>query len=155
MAMVSDLANVGGLEAFGALDYLELHIVSLGQRSETFGDDGGVVHEHVLPTLLRDEPESLRIIEPLDRALRHCRNLLKGSPRAPGKHPALVAGRKRPKKKPPGPRVRPADTDSTMQGRDRAVHAIRSCAERDLSIRRDSAEYHAGGPQLMVQEPSL
>jgi hypothetical protein len=43
-----------------------------------------VVDEHVFATVLRYKTEPLRIIEPLDRTLRHCCNLLKGSPRAPG-----------------------------------------------------------------------
>jgi hypothetical protein len=89
---ILDLANVGGLKTLGAFDYLELHIVSFGQRAESFGDDGGVVNEDIFTTVLRDEAEPLCVIEPLNRALRHCYNLLKGSPQAPGKPPALVAG---------------------------------------------------------------
>jgi hypothetical protein len=42
--------------------------------------------------------EPLRIIEPLNRALRHCYNLLKGSPKAPGEPPVVVTGLKAPKK---------------------------------------------------------
>ena len=44
------------------------------------GDNGRVVHEYILATVLRDETEPLCVIEPLDRALRHCYNLLKREP---------------------------------------------------------------------------
>jgi hypothetical protein len=50
------------------------------------------VNENILAAVLRDESEPLCVIEPLDRALRHCCNLLKGSPQAPGKPPAYIAG---------------------------------------------------------------
>ena len=81
---------------FGPLDDLELHVVAFGQGAEALRDDGGVMHEHVLAPVLRDEAEPLGIIEPLDRALRHCCNLLKGEPAGSGETPALVAGEKRP-----------------------------------------------------------
>ena len=89
---MSDLADVGGLEALGTLHDLELHVVALGEGTESLGDDGGVMNEYVLAAVLRDEAEPLCVIEPLDRALRQCCNLLKGSPRAPGKLPAFVTG---------------------------------------------------------------
>src|SRR5918992_2076348 len=97
----SDLADVGGLEPLGPLDDLELHAVALGKRAEAFGDDCGVMNEDVLATILCDEAEPLCVIEPLDRALRHCCNLLKREPVGPGgKPPAGVAGfEKKPQKK--------------------------------------------------------
>jgi hypothetical protein len=58
-----------------------------------------VVDEDILSTVLRDEAEPLCIIEPLNRSLRHCYNLLKREPEGPGgKPPAVVAGLKAPKK---------------------------------------------------------
>jgi hypothetical protein len=56
------------------------------------------VNENILATILSDETEPLCIIEPLNRALRHCYNLLKGSPKAPGEPPVVVTGLKAPKK---------------------------------------------------------
>jgi hypothetical protein len=79
-AGVSDLTDVRGLEALGAFDHLELNVVSFGQRPEAIGDDCRVVDEYVFATVLRDEAEPLRIIEPLYRTLRHCCNLLKREP---------------------------------------------------------------------------
>jgi hypothetical protein len=38
------------------------------------------MHEDILTTVLRDEAKPLCVIEPLDRALRHCCNLLKREP---------------------------------------------------------------------------
>jgi hypothetical protein len=83
----SDLADVGSLETLRPLDDLELHVVALGQRAEAFGDDCGVMNEDVLATILRDETEPLCVIEPLDRALRHCCNLLTGEPAGSGETP--------------------------------------------------------------------
>jgi hypothetical protein len=93
---VSDLTDIRGLEALGAFDHLEFHVVSFGKRTEAIGDYRRVVNEYVLATVLRDEAKPLRIIEPLDRALRHCCDLLKGSPKAPGETPAGLAGLKNP-----------------------------------------------------------
>src|SRR3954469_17400819 len=97
----SDLANVRGLEPFRAFDHLELHVVSFGKRAEAVGDDCRVVDEDIFATILRYETEPLRIIEPLDRTLRHCCNLLKREPSGPGEPPAGLAGLKTPKKSRP------------------------------------------------------
>src|ERR1041385_3046175 len=78
----SDLLDVRGLEALRTVDDLELHRVALTERAEAVRLDGGVVDEDILATVLRDEPEALRVVEPLDRALRHCCDLLSGSPLA-------------------------------------------------------------------------
>src|SRR5690349_10592676 len=123
----SDLADVGGLKSLGTLHDLELNVVALGERPEPLGDDGGVVHEHVFATVLRDEAKSLRIVEPLDRALRHCCNLLKREPAGSGETPGLRGRVKKPlKQKPSGPVVRPAGDSSGMQRMDFAEHSLRS-----------------------------
>ena len=88
-AGVLDLADVRGLEPLGTLDHLELYAISFGKRAEAISNDGGVVDENILATILSDEAEPLCIIEPLNRALRHCYNLLKGSPKAPGNPQSL------------------------------------------------------------------
>src|SRR5262245_21595793 len=64
----SDLGDVCRLESLGALADFELHLVVLLQRLEAFGLDGGVMHEHVRSALTLDEPEALRVVEPLDPA---------------------------------------------------------------------------------------
>ena len=50
----------------------DFHGVTLAQRPESAGFNGGEVHEHVLATFLCDEAEPLRIVEPLHGALWHC-----------------------------------------------------------------------------------
>src|SRR5439155_14545031 len=67
----SDLLDVRGLKSLGTVYAVKLDLVPFGQGTKTFHDDGGVMHEHILATVLRDESESLRVVEPLDRALRH------------------------------------------------------------------------------------
>src|SRR5262245_19757253 len=67
----SGLADVGGLKSLRAARDLELHTVALGQALESGSLDGAVVDEHVLAALLRDEAESLRIVEPLHCSLCH------------------------------------------------------------------------------------
>src|ERR671914_1106881 len=112
----SDLADVGGLEPLGPLDDLELHVVALGQRAEAFGDDCGVMNEDVLATILRDEAEPLCVIEPLDRALRHCCNLLTGEPAGSGETPDPRGRVKKPQEKSrPDSEVRPAEDESSAQ----------------------------------------
>src|SRR6185503_17981267 len=95
----SDLADVGGLKSLGTLDHLELHVVAFSERPESLRDDGGVVNENVLATFLRDEAKPLRVVEPLDRALRHCHNLLKWEPAGPGETPSPRGRVKKPQKK--------------------------------------------------------
>src|SRR6185295_4133401 len=62
----ADLDDVLGGRAFLALDDVELHAVSLGQRLEAVALDRGVMDEAVLLSILqRDETEPLAVIEPL------------------------------------------------------------------------------------------
>src|SRR5690349_3518568 len=52
------------------LHHVELHLVTLGERTEPAGLDGRVMDEAVLFAGRRgDEPEPLRVVEPLHRAL--------------------------------------------------------------------------------------
>jgi hypothetical protein len=55
------------LRAFLALRHIELHAFTLGERSMPLGDDRGLVDEYVLAVVLLNEPEALRVVEPL-----HC-----------------------------------------------------------------------------------
>src|SRR5207247_7923800 len=48
-----------------------LHLVTLGQGLEAVALNCREVHEHVLAAVLRDESESLGIVEPLHRTQRH------------------------------------------------------------------------------------
>src|SRR5262244_2809585 len=66
-----DLADVGGLEPLRAPAHLELDPITLGQALEARSLNGAEVHEHILATLLGDETEPLRIVEPLHAALSH------------------------------------------------------------------------------------
>src|ERR1043166_4574075 len=98
--------------------------------------------EHVFSTVLRDEAEPLRVIEPLYRALRHCYNLLKREPEGPGETPSPCGRVRRPLKseKPPGRWARPASEDSVVQGIHSAKHGLRLCPYWELSIRPLSEE---------------
>src|SRR6185369_8534975 len=71
-ANVRELSNgdVRGLQALGALDHVELHGCTLGQRAEALRLDRREMHENVFATLGGDEAEALRIVEPLDCAGR-------------------------------------------------------------------------------------
>src|ERR1043165_3042407 len=71
----ADLGHVLRGRAFLSLHNVELDLVTLGQRPEAAGLDGRMMDEAILlPALWRDEPEPLRVVEPLDRALgTHCR----------------------------------------------------------------------------------
>src|SRR5687768_7659741 len=86
-AGVSDLTDVRGLEPFRPLDHLELYTVSFGEGAEAIGDNGRMVNEDILTAVLRNEAEPLCIVEPFNRALRHCYNLLKREPEGPGENP--------------------------------------------------------------------
>src|SRR5262249_48421752 len=68
----SALPDVAGLQALRPLHDLELDALSLGKRLETLSLDRGEVDEDVLATLLRDETEALRVVEPLHGTRRHC-----------------------------------------------------------------------------------
>src|SRR5438067_3398945 len=65
------LAHVLRLQPLRALDDVELDPVPLGQRAEAVHLDGRVMDEDILARLLRDEPESLAVVEPLHSTLRH------------------------------------------------------------------------------------
>src|SRR6476660_5421180 len=68
-------------------------------------------------------------------------------------------GEKAPKKEPLGFEFRPAGGESGKQRRDRAIHGLRSCPVRKLSIWPNVygrlAQNDPGGPQLVVQQPAL
>src|SRR5215471_7552019 len=66
-------AHVLRLETLGAPLHFELDRLTFREAAKPVGDDGGVMAEHVLATLLLDETEALRIIEPLDYARCHFR----------------------------------------------------------------------------------
>src|SRR5713226_5419942 len=70
-----DLPNVGRLETLWAAGHFELHPVTLCEALEATRLDGGVVDEHVFATLLRDEPVTLGVVEPLHLSLCHTSDL--------------------------------------------------------------------------------
>jgi hypothetical protein len=59
-------SNVGRLQALGALVDFEFDYLVLGKRLEASPEDTGVMHEEILASILRDEPEALLVTEPLD-----------------------------------------------------------------------------------------
>src|SRR3954471_6299971 len=60
------------LQALRALGHVEGHLLTLGQGTETFPDNGGVVAEDICAAVvLRDEAKALRIVEPLHGTSRH------------------------------------------------------------------------------------
>src|SRR2546427_1289689 len=65
------LSDVGGLEPLRAAGHLELHPIAFAEALEARGLDGAEVDEHVLAAFLCDEPEALRIVEPLHCAACH------------------------------------------------------------------------------------
>src|SRR5262249_58184669 len=67
----SDLADVRGLGALGALDHVELHLLALSERPESLGLDGGMMDEDVRAALARDEAKTLCVVEPLHFASFH------------------------------------------------------------------------------------
>src|SRR5664279_525264 len=64
----SDLVHGVGLRALLTLRDLELHAVALFEALVPGRVDRAVVHEHVRPTVLGDEPVALLRVEPLHRA---------------------------------------------------------------------------------------
>src|SRR5436309_10542362 len=66
-----NLADVRCLKTLWAAGHLELDPVTFGQGLEALGLDGAVVDEDVLAAFLRDEPVTLRIVEPLHLSLCH------------------------------------------------------------------------------------
>src|SRR4051812_2818801 len=73
-ARLGCLGDVGGLQAFGALSDLELDLLTLFQRPESFTGDRRVVDEHVLAVLLADEAEPFLRVEPLHVTNCHSRS---------------------------------------------------------------------------------
>src|SRR5207253_4198672 len=70
---LGDGADVRGLKALRPLLHLELDLLPFGQRAEAVRLDGGVMAEDVrAAVVLHDEPEPLRIIEPLHGTSNHC-----------------------------------------------------------------------------------
>src|SRR5512138_2327381 len=62
----SDRTDVRGLETLRPLRHVELDLLALGEGAEPLRLDGGVVAEDVVAAaVLRDEAETLRVIEPL------------------------------------------------------------------------------------------
>jgi len=56
---VLQLANVRCSRALGACDHFEAYPVTLGQRLETVGLDGGMMNENVLAPILLDKTKTL------------------------------------------------------------------------------------------------
>src|SRR6202023_1900661 len=69
-----ELADLGGLRALLALRLLELHALTFDELAVAGAIDRREVDEDVGRTVVRrDEPVPLRCVEPLHRALGHCR----------------------------------------------------------------------------------
>jgi len=73
------LPDVRRLKTLRAARHLELDLITLAEALEALGLDGAVVDEDVLATVLGDEAETLRVVEPLHSSLCHARNLSSGS----------------------------------------------------------------------------
>src|SRR5439155_14185713 len=67
----SDRTDVRCLLSLRALDDVELHLLTFGQRSVPIHLDGGVVDEDVIAVGSGDEAEALLVAEPLDRTFCH------------------------------------------------------------------------------------
>src|SRR5437588_6160520 len=78
VGMSLERRDVRGLRALGARLGIEGDLRPLGQGAIALSGDGRVVHEEVLPTLVRrDEAEPLVIAEPLDGSGGHeCSSVL-------------------------------------------------------------------------------
>src|SRR4030095_1960223 len=63
--------NVVCLQALRAAVHRELDFIALGEALEALGLDGAEVDEYVFATLLGDEAETLRVVEPLDCTCCH------------------------------------------------------------------------------------
>src|SRR5262249_3694698 len=64
--------DVCRLQPLGPLLHLELDLLTLGKRAKAFRLDGGVMAEDVgTSVILHDEPEPLRIVEPLHGTSDH------------------------------------------------------------------------------------
>src|SRR6185312_11136808 len=65
-------ADVSSLQALGALADVELHLLPLGEGAEAVGLNRGVVAEDILAAVvLRNEAETLRVVEPLHSTACH------------------------------------------------------------------------------------
>src|SRR5262249_17811156 len=67
----SDFPDVSGLETLGAARDVELDAVAFGKGFEALSLDRGVVNEHVLAAVLRDESVPLGLVEPLHSSVCH------------------------------------------------------------------------------------
>src|SRR6058998_1325504 len=70
-----NLPDVGCLKTLRAAGDFELDLVTFGEALEALRLDGAVVDEDVLTALLRDEPVTLCVVEPLHLSCRHTSNL--------------------------------------------------------------------------------
>jgi hypothetical protein len=70
-AELTDQGHVRRAGPLGALRDLELDLVTLVEGAIALGLDLGVVDENVRTTLMREETETLGLVEPLDGALNH------------------------------------------------------------------------------------
>src|SRR5262245_27022375 len=77
------LADVAGLQALRTAGDIELDLLALGQRPETVAGDRRIMNEHVLATLLGNESEPLRLVEPLHCATSHLELLVRRGLREP------------------------------------------------------------------------
>lgn len=68
IGLCGDLADVGRLRPFLAVDDFELYVVTLRQAFVTFTGDTGIMNEHIGPIIAADESVPLCVIEPLDLA---------------------------------------------------------------------------------------
>src|SRR5690242_21833897 len=86
-------ADVGRLQTLRAARDVELHAITFDEALEALRLDRAVVDEHVLTTLLGDEAEALRIVEPLHGTGCHVRTVPFGaSMRSSLIRPPMVGG---------------------------------------------------------------
>src|SRR6185312_11047175 len=72
-ALASELDDVFGRGALGALDDVELNALAFGERAESVALDRRVVNEAVLLSAFGgDKAKALSVVEPLHRAGRAC-----------------------------------------------------------------------------------
>ena len=63
------LLHVGSSRALGTIDYFELNFISFTQCLEAIPRDSSVMYEDIVASILFDETETLRLIEPLHFSL--------------------------------------------------------------------------------------
>src|SRR5436190_11748211 len=71
----SDLGDVAGLRALGAVDDLEFHRLAFLERTEAVALNSRVVHEDIAAPVTLDESVPLGVVEPLDLACNTHRSL--------------------------------------------------------------------------------